>query len=349
MCSEVSTTKETIAVTSKPPPLSDDIIPARQHYNLQKPAAFLLIDPSQEFEKSKLERFSQLEETRCLHHLQVRAPRLLEHIAMRKLTQATDADVAATVPGATATSGGNTLQIFEQLLDHCEQSDLPKLLKLVNNKLSQGLSAYNTQNSRLVKLPTELTVEIGKMVLETHPEDVRDKEWFAAVLPLMQTCKELRSVLQPLRSIRLTYVLSLGVSEPGKLWDQVFEHLKAWRQKGSHEGRIQIFVRAPFESTHFEDPNTAAAMAGALECAIYGRLLDPPCVYIQCLELARRMPTMAHINYLVGHSREANIKEQKATSTSIRGVYDHSHRSLGHQEGSRVWYTAFRSSEDDGY
>lgn len=90
-------------------------------------------------------------------------------------------------------------------------------------------------------------------------------------------------------------------------------------------------------------------MAGALECAIYGRLLETPCVYIHCIEALRCTPISSHVSWLVGHSREVNVLEQQATPTEVKGTYDHTHRILSHEEGRGVWYTAFRSSQDDGY
>lgn len=55
--------------------------------------------------------------------------------------------------------------VFEQLLQRCDRNNLPAL----GNKIKAGLAhlhrALNSGHAPILKLPTELIVEIGKHVL----------------------------------------------------------------------------------------------------------------------------------------------------------------------------------------
>lgn len=257
---------------------------------------------------------------------------------MRKLTQATGPSVAATEPSA------NILGTIKRLLDQCDPDDLEELVDLVHHKLSQRGTAHNAR-SILLRHPAELIVEIGKSILDFNSDDLHDKRWFAELLPLMQTCKELRTILQPLRLTRLSCTMYLPSSIP--TWDAVAIDLDQWHQKGLHDGLVELFISTGERST-LRRPSTAAAMAGALESAIYGRLHETPCVYIECLQLSGQSASTGTgiddnfwISYFVSHKRQAEIIEQTA---SERNIITFTWRTLSYEESAAMWNRAIATS-----
>lgn len=92
---------------------------------------------------------------------------------------------------------------LEHLLQQCNSDDIPELVKDVKNKLSQRCIVLNADQSALLKLPAELIIEIGKLVMELKGLGRSDKQWFKLLLPLLQTCTKLRTELRSLRSEHL--------------------------------------------------------------------------------------------------------------------------------------------------
>lgn len=203
---------------------------------------------------------------------------------VEKLTQVIGSNVDV------APSRASKLHAIEKLLDQYGSDDSQELAELLNNKLAQLGTVRNAKQSPLFRLPAELVVQIGESLLDSEFNGFRDKDWFRKVLPLMQTCKGLRTMLYPLRSIRLTCLLR--PFEPDSIWDTVLTEMSNWQPKGLPEHPVQICIYDPTmcysrHKSPLRKPSTAAAMAGALECAIYGRLLVPPCVYIESQRLSR--------------------------------------------------------------
>lgn len=109
---------------------------------------------------------------------------------------------------------------------------------------------------------------------------------------MMQTCTQLRASLRPLLSKPM---LCTVVATRDRIWEDTFKTLEHWRKGGSHKGRVTITVDLVAGSGSLER-STAAAIAGALEIAMYGRLSENPTVYVEC------------VNYkgqYVSHKREA--------------------------------------------
>lgn len=74
----------------------------------------------------------------------------------------------------------------------------------LKTKLARHRQALNSQQSLLLtRLPTELILEIGERVLG-EPSIRSNKAWFRRVLPLLQTCVQLRAQLRPLLFTPLT-------------------------------------------------------------------------------------------------------------------------------------------------
>ena len=155
------------------------------------------------------------------------------------------------------------------------------LLALEINQLKTKIALrHYTLNARqcpLLNLPPELLVKIGEFVLE--PCDTRSVSCFARDLfPLLQTCSQLRTQLQPLRSTAVTYFAR--TDDP---WSGVTQFVKEWpwRLEGFHKGPATIIIK-PIMPPYGRKlkPSTTADLAEAIEHAIYGHLSSPPAVYI---------------------------------------------------------------------
>lgn len=181
--------------------------------------------------------------------------------------------------------------------------------------------------------------------MESSGTETQDKERFGVVLPLMQTCKELRLRLQPLRLTRWTYTTSSNWYN--SFYDDVVAEIRE-RQRLDHEfheGPIQVLMQSPYHS-YLRDPSSAAAMAGALECAIHGQLLRRPCVYIKCMTLSRTLHSDDEIvSWYVGHSREKYVIEE--TLYWRAGGREARIKTLGREEGIAIWQKA--TNKADGY
>lgn len=259
--------------------------------------------------------------------------------------------------GEVITSRASKLRAIEELLDQYGPDDALELVELLHNRISQLGTIRNAKQSPLLRLPAELIFQIGESLLDFRFADIRDKDWFREVLSLMQTCKGLRTILHPLHSIRLTCMLR--PFESTSIWDAIFTKVSEWQPQGLPEHPIQICIYDPTMcysryKSPLRRPSTAAAMAGALECAIYGRLLDPPCVYIESQRLSKLTKAERETNpdylkgvdftYFVSHMRKVNIIEQKASGRDPRTLdRQYSQRTLSDEEGATVWKRAFRS------
>lgn len=261
---------------------------------------------------------------------------------MQTLTPVTGSSVSGTTPEA------NTLDAIKRSLDQYDPDDLLELVDLVHDELAQRGTAHNAQ-SLLLRLPSELIVEIGKSILDFNSDHLHDKRWFAELLPLMQTCKELQTILHPLRSTRLSCTMYLPSSTLP--WELVAIDLDGWHQKGLHEGLVEIFISTG-ERSSLRRPSTAAAMAGALESAIYGVLHETPCVYIECLRLIEQSDspgsgTLDHIclSYFVSYKRRAEIIEQRASEHNIATLDRlYTRRTLSYEESAAMWNRAIAKS-----
>lgn len=235
----------------------------------------------------------------------------------------------------------HVLLATEQLLEQTNPKDLPELVDQVRTKLAQRCYKLNANQSLLLNLPPESLVEIGKQVLELrqlggHPQyQNRSKSWLTKIiLPLLQTCTQLRTQLRPLRSSRLTRFITTD-----RLWTGVLRAVRKWRRKGFHDGPTTLIVS--LVSCHHTSSYTAA-IAGALECAIYGSLSKPPTVYI---ELMTRIGTskMERLRrfYLSYRRSEYMLVDFQGTAL----LEDPASR-LSYEEGVKIWDQARAATRD---
>lgn len=229
------------------------------------------------------------------------------------------------------------IRTLEQVLQQCNPNDIPGLVKDIKIKLAQRCYALNDQQSLLLNIPPELLVEIGKHVLESKEEVLesphsgrRDRYWFKYIFPLLQTCSKLRTELQPLRSQSIFYwVTTLDFDQ---IWAEVMRAEKLSRCKGLHQGKNIFIVRA-ISSTH--KLISAAALAGALECAIHGRLLEKPAVYIRSWS-GTDITGVWEKEYYVSHGRDDNMLAEG----DVIGWFDEQRKMVSAAEGAEIWKEA---------
>lgn len=252
-----------------------------------------------------------------------------------------------TVADATATNPIERLpKALEQLLEHCDRDRLPALEDTVRIIFAGRYRVLNAQHSPLLKHPTELLVEVGKLILASR-SGRHDKKWYQTVLPLLQTCAQLRSGLYPLRSERLEHVVSfredrVSFVDVPTLWDQTLESLANWHHKGSHQGTVAVYIQP--SSACVKSPSALAAIAGALECKIYGRLLQPPAInfrapYTNPLIYGYGFPDRHHY---INHRHVSGIEEVCEPDDGTEQTV----RCLSIEEGTQIWHWAEIRAKD---
>jgi hypothetical protein len=179
----------------------------------------------------------------------------------------TDSDQGATI----SLSKHQVLQALEQLLLQCKSEEVPDLTNEVKAMVARRYQALNAQQSRLVKLPTELLVAIGELVLATHKH--HDKHAFKTVLPLLQTCTQLRLALDPLRSKRIRCEIKAECRRFNAERIEVMQKAKHLRREGPHNGPITFIISGDFFRTQLSDLVSAAA---GLEYYIFGDRQEHP-------------------------------------------------------------------------
>jgi hypothetical protein len=170
-------------------------------------------------------------------------------------------------------------QTSEQLLEQCSPDDILGVATL-KARLAHH---HNSQPSVFfTKLPAELILEIGEHLLESNPF-WRDKSWFSDVLPLMQTSVQLRAALRPLLPKTLTSYIRVNEE---RAFAHAMEQLEEWKKGWPREMRVELIINIVWSSLpslyRGLEPSASAAIAGDLERAIYGTLLDEPLVFVRC-------------------------------------------------------------------
>ena len=112
--------------------------------------------------------------------------------------------------------------------------------------------------------------------------------------------------------------------------------MKDWRLKGLHKLPTTIIVTT--RSLQYK-PSTAAALAAALECAIYGSLSKTPAVYIG-LNMASGT---LRPRYYVSHRRAEDMLVRPLSSRLPRGPSG----GVSREEGRQVWEKARRQTRDE--
>lgn len=218
----------------------------------------------------------------------------------------------------------------EQLLAQCDDDNALTLINQVKIKLTERNYALKAQECRLLDLPPELLVRIGESVLNSWPISPT-KYWFTkGIFPLLQTSSHLRTQLQLLRSTPLTYYVL--TDHP---WSEIRATVKDWRQKGFHKGPRRIIVTTI--SRRYE-PITAAALARALECAIYGSLLNPPAVYIGLKMMFDTTSEEKDRKFYVCHTRAENMLVKTLDD-------EHPSTLVSAEDGLEIWEQAKKKPE----
>lgn len=116
--------------------------------------------------------------------------------------------------------------------------------------------------------------------------------------------------------------------------------VKKWRQH--HKGPTTIVISStnPWRLK----PSTAASIAGALECAIYGRLLETPAVYVGLNMMLGLTRADRHRRryYYISHGRAANMLVKSMDIRLLRGPACR----VSLEEGVEIWEQARAKTRD---
>lgn len=130
-----------------------------------------------------------------------------------------------------------------------------------------------------------------------------------------------------LRSEKLEYTLYLSEN----IWTKTLTSLAKWHHKGSHQGIVVLYVELCGNFSAL--PSTLAAIAAALECKIYSRLLHPPAVNIEIPNAWSWDDYENDCEYYVNHSRAAGIWSLQWNGEDV----EETARVLSEEEGTRIW------------
>jgi hypothetical protein len=231
-------------------------------------------------------------------------------------------------------SKAQVLLALEQLLEQCEPENVPGFMNDVKTTLAKCSYVLNANRSLLLNLPPELLVEIGNLLLLSKPSHGK-RRFTKRIFPLLQTCTQLRTQLQPLRTKPIVCYISTD-----HFWVGVLRAVKKWRQLGFHTGPTTIIVSP--KTLYRLMPSTAAAMAGALECALFGRLSQPPAVYIGLNYPLGRTPRIGWKYYYVSHLRATDMLMKSVNVKLLDDPASH----VNPEEGLKVWEDARAKTRD---
>jgi len=194
--------------------------------------------------------------------------------------------------------------------------------------------ALNDKNSPLLKLPAELIAVIGYLVMGDRgavwlPCSISN--WRTPIAAFMDTSSRLRRELDTLRSEPVTFHYTPDESTPlvGRC-REISLGISGYCGI-SHRGPLIIAV----SPSYYESFSAAAAIAGFMECLVFGRLRQPPVVY------ARREVSwgaVAYADYVyVSYARELNLRVFKYTGYLPLVVEE---RPINTDEARAIWERA---------
>ncbi|KAM0713825.1 hypothetical protein Q7P37_010787 [Cladosporium fusiforme] len=240
---------------------------------------------------------------------------------------------------ATPSAEAPVMRSVEKLLLGYNREEILGLQGRLANTCMRRCSVLNQQASPLLKLPPELLLEIGLLVLGIRGSDVDnldlmqfercledwDKDWFERALPLLQTCKQLRSQLQPL----------CFESMPCNIPEDTFCDYPRERGVllGVRDSCLEQLTRGARKAHH------TRALAGGLECMIFGKLMHPPVMYVQCKALD---PTWdGKVKEVQSRGREWPICYVEVSHGRAKNMRGHTHPfvlgTLSTGEATAIW------------
>jgi hypothetical protein len=224
----------------------------------------------------------------------------------------------------------HAMQTFGQLLEQSSPDDILSMAARLKPRLAHH---HNSQPSVLfTKLPAELIMQIGQNVLESNAF-WHDRYWFSEALPLLQTSVHLRASLRPLLSETLTCYM--WIDDESQALAETLQKLEKWKKNWPHELRVRLIVNISSGTEVFK-MSAAAALAGDIERAVYGTLLDEPAVFVRCPDLLVRVKGTKWL-FVSCRGREGEI---------IAWPEDLGFRYLDQEEAALVWAGEERFEED---
>lgn len=220
-------------------------------------------------------------------------------------------------------SSAATQPLLSSLIQTLEQTDLDGVASLersIRTIIACRRRALNDKNSPLLRLPTELLVTIGYLVVNKGGEVFPpDKKWWTAFGALLSVSTRLRQGLDTMRSdqVRFNYTLTRSTNLVEKCREIALD--LAYYRGGSHRGPMLIRMGMYYSA----GLSAAAALAAFVECSVFGQLQQPPVVYIESIYRGSyekgeggdgKGPTMFPAHIWVGHARELSLRVWKCIS-----------------------------------
>jgi hypothetical protein len=176
-----------------------------------------------------------------------------------------------------------------QTLEQTDRDDVASLERSIRTTIACRRRDLNDKISPLLRLPTELLVTIGYLVIggcrdrcllgEEDPTPCWPMyNWWTKYGTLMSISSRLRHKLDTMRSDRVTFsyyrlAKSTNLAEKCR---EISLHIAYYRGI-SFRGPVLIEMYMHY----YVDLAQAAAIAASLECLLFGRLQLPPAVYVQ--------------------------------------------------------------------
>jgi hypothetical protein len=213
------------------------------------------------------------------------------------------------------------------LIQTLEQTDLDGVARLersIRTIIACRRRVLNDTNSPLLRLLTELLVMIGYLVIggspSVHPPDKKGStlcwplpNWWTAFGALMSISSRLREALDTMRSSRATFGYTLSRSTNLVEKCRTIPLDLAYYRGVSHRGPALINM----SMNYYVGYSAAAALAAFLECLIFGRLQQPPVVYVESRYLGPdengeggdgKAAIMFPAYIWVGHARKLSLR-----------------------------------------
>jgi len=228
------------------------------------------------------------------------------------------------------------------MLDHNDFDGIASLENSIKIAIADRRRVLNDKNSPLLRLPTELIVAIGYLVMGERraidpptipgmhfgPRDPRWRTWIGA---FVSTFSQLRRKLDILRHDPVSFHYQrLRLDD---FWSKCRSLLiDVVHYRGiSHRGHVVIYM----SSSRFASFSAAAAIAGFVECQVFWRLQQPPVVYIgtafrrqRVYDIAENLQTEVWISY----ARELGMR-----ITKFRPDISWAEEPIGLDDAREIW------------
>jgi hypothetical protein len=249
--------------------------------------------------------------------------------AMGNTEEPSDKRIISPIISIPASDSAATNQpLLSSLIQTLEQTDsegVASLERSIRTTIARRRRAFNDKNSPLLRLPIELLVMIAYLAIGTERPIayLPDEEgallcwpmpnWWTEFGTLMGISSRLRETLDTMRSGRATFGYTLSRSTNLVEKCRTIPLDLAYYRGVSHRGPALIKM----SMNYYVGYSAAAALAAFLECLIFGRLQQPPVVYVESRYLGPdengeggdgKAAIMFPAYIWVGHARKLSLR-----------------------------------------